>query len=883
MSRVDALRCARASRREKVRASRLDGLDFVEVDAESQTLLTVTFLGKAPQNLEPGNVVVLGAPGAREVRVERVLIHREDDPDLDDHMQVFVDRPGDFSTYRLAVVELDEHGCPTETPLSGFDPRHAVLEVFFKAGCASDLDCRSAEVCPPEARAVPEFSYLAKDYASFRRLLLDRLALTVPDWRERHVPDLGVTLVELLAYEGEKLSYYQDAVATEAYLATARKRVSVRRHVRLVDYRMHEGANARTFLWLATTAPTLELEAASLRFLTRFPVAPADHGLLGEPDLASVAESAYEVFLPMTAVTGETLVVRAAHNTIRFYSWGDGECCLPRGTTRATLLDGWEEEPAETPDPGEGYPKGPVENDPACEQEPPPPPPRRRRLRLAVGDFLVLEEVIGPETGHTGDADPAHRQVVRLTRVEPTVDPLDGTPVVEIEWSQEDALTFPLCLSALLPDPEPAGECGPLCVLRPDVSVAHGNVILVDHGRSADADLGVVEGRETEPRCLAAGRPTEVEIVPAPFAPRLPRGPLAFAEPVDTGAPAARLLAQDPRRALPALALEAQAPPTGEAESAVPPAVPWVPRYDLLASGPDDPHFVVEVEGDRRAFLRFGDGALGRRPEAGTRFTAHWRLGGGRAGNVGAGAIRFVVPADLLSGVGLVPHQPLPAVGGADPEPVDEVRMLAPHAFRTRLERAVVAEDYAAIVEREYPGRVQRAAASLAWTGIETEVLVAVDAFGGGEDPGLLAEITALLERYRRIGHEVRVVAARHVPLVVAIDVCVARGHLRADVAAAIRAVLGRRLLPDGRRGLFHPDELTFGDGIAASRLVAAIAAVEGVESARLRRLERQFAGPRGELEAGFLPLAPMEVARLDDDPRFPDRGRLELTLGGGR
>ena len=59
-------------------------------------------------------------------------------------------------------------------------------------------------------------------------------------------PDLGTALVELLAYAADHLSYQQDAVANEAYLETARRRVSVRRHARLVDYRMHDGASART-------------------------------------------------------------------------------------------------------------------------------------------------------------------------------------------------------------------------------------------------------------------------------------------------------------------------------------------------------------------------------------------------------------------------------------------------------------------------------------------------------------------------------------------------------------------------------------------------------------------------------------------------------------
>ena len=124
--------------------------------------------------------------------------------------------------------------------------------VSFVVDCPSELDCVAEPGPPPPAPPGPELSYLAKDYASFRRLLFDRLAVTMPAWREEHVPDIGVTLVELLAYVGDQLSYHQDAVATEAYLDTARQRISVRRHARLVDYRMHEGCNARTWVCVDT-------------------------------------------------------------------------------------------------------------------------------------------------------------------------------------------------------------------------------------------------------------------------------------------------------------------------------------------------------------------------------------------------------------------------------------------------------------------------------------------------------------------------------------------------------------------------------------------------------------------------------------------------------
>ena len=81
--------------------------------------------------------------------------------------------------------------------------------------------------------------------------ILDRLAVTAPAWKERHAADLGMVLAELLAYAGDHLSYRQDAVATEAYLKTARRRISVRRHLRLVDYRLHEGCNARAWVHVA--------------------------------------------------------------------------------------------------------------------------------------------------------------------------------------------------------------------------------------------------------------------------------------------------------------------------------------------------------------------------------------------------------------------------------------------------------------------------------------------------------------------------------------------------------------------------------------------------------------------------------------------------------
>jgi hypothetical protein len=822
------------------------GLDFAEVASDGRTL-RVHFLGKLPPELRedsaslPEHLSIAGGSRIRDLRIVDVDPHLDPEPDRDDVLVVRLDRRGDSSRYVLSLVGVED-----------VDPMYASVEVEFRLDCPSELDC--APPCESETPALrePEIDYLAKDYASFRRLILDRLSVLMPDWRERHVPDLGITLVELLAYAGDHLSYFQDAVATEAYLETARRRISVRRHARLVDATLHEGCNARAWVTL-DVSEDLELAAGEVAFLTG-----ADEGgrpeatVLGPERLSEIDPSSYERFEPVDRAA--MLSLRAAHGAIRFYAWGRRECCLDEGATGATLLDAWS-----------GDDNG-------------------RALRLEPGDVLILEEVRGPRTGLVGDADPAKRHAVRLTRVTPGVDPVytaggggDGAaprpiPVVEVEWSEADALPFSLCLSALGLAPE--------CAWLDDVSLARGNVVLADHGATRPPEeLGPVRAAPEEPCCLCEGRPDEVRRLAERFSPRLESRPLTFREaPPDRTTPATECLAQDPRAATPQVEL---------LELRSDANVPWIPRPDLLASGPDDAHFVVEVDDERRGGLRFGDGECGRAVRAGQVFSARCRVGCGRAGNVGADSIsRLVLERTALSGVSIRVRNPLPAAGGVDPEPVAEAKLRAPHAFRTRIERAVTAADYAEIAER-HP-HVQRAAAELVWTGSWYEADVALDPYervarDEGRVDALLAEVASSLERVRRIGHDLHVERATEVPIDLALEACALPGHERGHVLAALLRTFGSGTLAGGSPAYFHRDRLTFGTPLRLSHIVATAQAVPGVECVRVVRLQRAFEGPNGEIEAGLLPLAPHEIARLDGDPDHPERGTLEIRVLGGR
>jgi predicted phage baseplate assembly protein len=207
--------------------------------------------------------------------------------------------------------------------------------------------------------------------------------------------------------------------------------------------------------------------------------------------------------------------------------------------------------------------------------------------------------------------------------------------------------------------------------------------------------------------------------------------------------------------------------------------------------------------------------------------------------------------------------------------------MLAPNAFRQTLERAITADDYATIAERD--PNLERANARLEWTGSWYEADVAVDPFGS-ETPtdALLDEVDHELEPYRRILHDLRVQPAIYVPIDLRIEACALPGYRRADIKAALLASFGTGRLPNGALGFFNPDALSFGDGIYLSQIVARAQAIPGVECVTVTRLQRLYESANQEIENGVLPLATWEIPELDNDPNRPEHGRLQIVVQGG-
>jgi hypothetical protein len=803
---VTAFACESDRRRVIVgdHGSAFNGIDYLEVVTGDQLTLAVHFLHPLPGQaggvpggppLTAGNVSIEGGERVRGVRVISVAAAAE-------VLTVVVDRAGDFSAYTLSIV-----ASPTDpAPPDHFDPVLSAVGFSFKVSCPTDFDCVTADSCPPPPYAEPDLSYLAKDYASFVELIEGRLSLAMPQWRERNPADVVVTLAELLAHAGDLLSYQQDAVAAEAYLQTARSRVSARRHARLLDYRVHDGCNARTWVVLDVTAGSASdgaLLPAGARLLPR--------GLSTDP---TVPTAQADALAPHAAVVFETMHdarLLAARSRIAFHTWGDEECCLPAGSTTATLVN--------TPDPA-----------------------------LAVGDVLVLEETVSPVTGLRQDADRTRRQAVRLVSVSPGSDPVLGVEIVEVRWADGDALRFPLCVSARIG----AGDA----VIA--TAAARGNVVLADMGFTAAASL-------EPPAPPLAGRYRPL-LVPqsAAIAGVTSRAP--YDDSVARSLPAVQALRQDPRACLPSVALD-----DGSGT--------WLPLPDLIGAPRFAAVFVVETETDGRARLRFGGGSAGQAPAPGVVLAPSCRVGNGPAGNIGPGALATL--GWDLAGVTSVSN-PMAAEGGTAPETMARVRTDAPQAFR-RQERAVTEADYIEVVQR-HP-EVQRAAARISWTGSWYTAYVTVDRRGGrtfADDPSFAAGMRAYLDGYRLAGYDVELADPSFVPLDIAMSVCVRPGYFRVTVKEQLLLVLSAGLLPDGRPGFFHPDQWSFGESLYASALYATALGVAGVDSVELATFQRYGKAPAGELGAGLIAIAPLEVLRLDNDPSAPEHGRLVIETEGG-
>ena len=689
-------------------------------------------------------------------------------------MHLTVDRPATSPLYQVVLTAGHATGGPP-----GFDPVSASAGFVFHIDCVKRLRLRGDHLVPARATVPPPINYLAKDYPGFAQTMLDRLALLAPRWPERNPADLGVALVETLAYVADQLSYRQDVVATEAYLGTARLRTSIRRHARLVDYRIGEGANARAWLRVLldpSAADGLVLPRGT-RCATSYP--GCDPAGLGH-DTAT-----YQQAVDASALFFETVTdagpLSPSLTQMPLYAWSDTRACLPVGATTATLKG--------------SYPK------------------------LTAGMVLVLAEAKGPVTGVAADADPTHRQPVRLTSVHVTTDPLDGTPVTEIAWHDRDALTFAL----------------PIAVVT---DAAHGAQPVTGVGR------GLGQRRAGRPRPPGGRRLRRDRHQPArarPGTQRRPVPPGAARHGPDLRHPGpgrhrrgvGRGARDDP-------AAGAQ-PRTASTSTATPAGLVGDRGPARRRVGPAEHRVRSRVETDGTAYLLFGDGMNGTRPRARDRVHASYRVGNGDRRQRGRGRRSRCSTVRRAGLAWLGVTQPDAGLGRRRPGDGRAQSSSAPGVPHAEA-RAVTAADYAGPAPPA-TRRVSGPRRTLRWTGSWHTVFVTVerDQQARAGRRSCVSGLTAYLDSYRMAGVDLEV--DEGTPGAAARSRCRSASspdYFAADVELALLDVFSTGTRADGSPGLFSPDRLDLGAPFYLSPLVAAAQDVDGVSSVRVTAFERQ-------------------------------------------
>ena len=807
------------------------GVDFVFV-APDQVHLDVFFLND-PLALT-SSLITLGASQLRihedllgEVGIAGLAWGVADGRNV---LRLTTSVPGGFRPYRLFIDD------------GRIDPYFNDVLFDFKANCPSELDCKAPpHECPPDVQVDFPVDTMARDWWSFRQALLDFASQRYPDWKDRVEADLGVMLAEIMASVGDEMSYTQDRIARESSFAGATQRRSLRRHARLVDYEIHDGLGATGWLDLQMSG------AAGVQ------VIHAGADVWAESSSGVVING---VFVPtrirfeIGRGLADTLAagvyrVNSAINAMPAHVWDENATCLPVDATEMWI---------------DGHHTADLLLDDTSKEPP--------------GRWMVIE------TDPADPSLPARRHLVRVVLVADETDPLAGVlgtnpNVTHLVWEEAEALPFEIDLE----------RC-----------TVHGNILPITAGQTQVTRFSIGEsGVEGVPRALERTGPNDS------FA-------YLHTLPDADGDAVVRAGSDDPRGADPEVHLSEVTFVGGPNPWVV--GQTWAWRRSLVgteSAHPDDRVFTLDdgtwtrvvgyqrlggeiVHEDYRenagVTIRFGDGEFGEPPPRGTPadptiFQATYRLGNGKRFNLPAGSVVKWDTADPeLANVTSVVN-PLPTAGGLDPETAEDVKKLAPDAFRAVTYRAVRPEDYAEAAER-LPW-VQRAGCAFRWTGSWLTAFVTPDPLDAATlSPERRAEMAAHLDRFRQAGREVYVLSPKYADLDLIVKICVADSSYPGDVRAAVTTALFGRRGVRPRKGFFDPDHFTFGTPLDRSELEAAIQAVAGVKAVEQMAIRRRGWFDWMVFTSMVYTPAKDEVIRVMNDRTHPDRGSVRLLTEGG-
>jgi len=810
--------------------NRVTGIDFVYVH-KNQVELDVYFL-RPPDTL--------ANPLVNDLTADQIQIYSESKSKIpvmpvditgwaviDDRyvLRLKTEYPGDFTYYKIFIDD------------DRIDDYYNNTEFTFKASCPNDLDCKSPDhECPPEQDVDFPIDYKARDFWSLRNALLEFASLRYPEWKERHEADIGIMLAEVMSAVGDEMAYYQDRIGREAYLKTASQQRSYRRHALLVDYQVHEGLAASS--WLDITVHN---------GMNGDIIAGTDVWAMNTKGQKINFEVGKGLFDLDTSGAVNKYHVDSLLNSLKPHVWDEDDTCLSVGST-------------------ELYIKGHHEADLTPFDDLPP--------NKAPGKWVLLK------TTPSDASIPARAHMVRIIEVKNKIDPVQNVFVTILAWENEQALPFEMDLN-----------------MNFEIRC---NMIPVTAGRKEKqyfiieedaASLGLPEKEKDIPE-RAVERighdNTRVYLNTLKYTDKhslvylkdglnIVRPEIRLVEVEHNGDEWSEKNYWEWRRSF--VGSNSSQP---QDRHFILDDGSWKPIVKYRRNGKDIIHY--DYAANEGLTIRFGDGEFGLVPDEKSVFCAEYRIGGGKNSNVAADTLtniekKYLYPAGQSGAFIDSVSNPLPAVNGIDSETADDVRQFAPEAFRAVTYRAVRPEDYAEAAERL--SWIQSAGASLRWTGSWLSVFVTPDPIGKVSlSKSNIIDLNDQLDRFRQAGRETHVKDPIYADLNLEITVCVSTDAYCGEVKERIIEALFEGVGTGA--AYFSPDNFTFGTVLKRSSLEATIQSVEGVKAVERINIERKGWFKKKPFTDLVYDPGTSSIIRIENNPLHPEWGVVKLIMKGG-
>ncbi|MCB2141317.1 putative baseplate assembly protein [bacterium] len=268
----------------------------------------------------------------------------------------------------------------------------------------------------------------------------------------------------------------------------------------------------------------------------------------------------------------------------------------------------------------------------------------------------------------------------------------------------------------------------------------------------------------------------------------------------------------------------------------------WNEIHHFQDSGADSPHFRPETDYLDATTNSFGDGKHGAIPANGAAIEVSWLETLGAEGNLAANLVTHLLDSIYLDGqrVQLSVTNPVPATGGADRETLDHARRQAPAELRA-LWKAVTKADYKALAEG-HPGVAK---AEVLDTNDCTNIRyynvhLAIAPSGGGQpSPLLKQELAQHLEERKVITVEVNLFDPIYRAIQIDAEVFAWPGE---DLD------LVRSRIESGLADFFAFDQVSFGQSVHFSDIVALLDGTRGVSHVRMYAPQDDIILKRGEI-----------------------------------